>query len=1703
MRLKIYLHIILLLLLSMHLLSEEITDLPYSAPDQLVALTQESTKVGKLINPLSGQPCLRQTDLIAKGAQDIILKRTFISQYRDWHANQNLLMTKRVTTPPQIIESGWVIFPHTRLDHLCIVKRKHHKNKTIKNEVRIVDQSGVALTFNIDSNETNLVDKPYGICNSYSADELPSGQYDFRNIKIVNHGKSIDVHSPHGSIYHYGYRTENIINDHDSRTIMYQGLFYLAKETLPNGKILRYHYNKEKELVRIDSLDPKERYVYSSLNVNSSPFKSISTFSTNTGKTASYQQQPRKKIHHQIKSSRSSQSDNRALNLLSITAADTPYYQNETMSFDKALLNNYSARRNLFACEYAETGEHLAKSQRVSKLLLPSDPAGLNPIYEFSYLPPLVGQKAGNTTVRNTDGTFVIYEYSDKLLLTEIKHYGADHILKKKKQLNWSDNHWLSSVEMQDGSGQSLYKKSYQYDAFGNPILEIFSGDLSGKGIYENIVITRQFSQDGRHLLFKEKNDEGKVFTFKYLENTNLITRKFTKDNNKILRREFHEYDDCNNLIKTIQDNGSSKDKNDLTNATQRKITNYILRNQPPFLHLPEWIEEKYLENGSEMLLKRTHLSYDIHGNESEISVYGADGNLAYILHKNYNDRGNLIAETNALGQQATYEHDDKGRQISSINFSKNIQTKTTYDRRDRIIKIEEMGNDHICHSTSFQYDLNDHLTKKIDSFQNVTEYSYDPLSHKVTKTRAPSVVDKDGKSIPVTTTSAYDAFGREISKTDANGNITTFRYGGHPLPIEIIHPDYSRESFRYTRKGLLESHVNQEGLKTSYCYDVLGRIISKSYSTPEGEIAKETFIYDNYHLIEKTDLDSTKTSYSYDGAGRLATEATSDKVVKYEYDPLGRISTIIAYNGENTLFTHFKRDLLDRVLEKQCTDANGNTLSKISYSYDSDGNIATITQNINGNDATDSFLHDSFKRQLEAVDAFGNRTNSIYNENAVNALGQKVLQITTIDPKNRQLIKTEDAHGNIVQEDVILADKLIKSHKMAYDPNGNLLCKRDFIYQNGEYQRTIETEYAYTPLNTVKSLTRAANSPNSRTILYSYTPSGKIASKIKPDRTVLSYNYDPLGHLKTISSSDNQLKLSFERNRTGDLLHAKDEVNNVWIQRNVDPHGNTLREEFSTGLAIEKSYDAFNRPLTINLPDQGRVLYTYDPLYLRKVSKSSSGKTLYSHQYTTYDSSGHLQEESLLNGLGTVKHAYDCLGRKVSISSPYFSQTCQYDEVDNVVAMTTNGNEIKYAYDELDQLTSEGNESYQYDTNGNRIIENDTKWTVNELDELQSTNDIQCTYDLNGNLISKQTPKDTLTFSYDPLDRLIRVKSGDKTVKMLYDPIGRRLSKITENQMDSTNEIENYLYDGENEIGAFTGEGKPIQQRILGLAYHKNSPSTVAIEIGGKVLASLQDFQGNTRLLIDSITNKQNAAYNFSAFGRQTHISEALFNPWRYASKRLDPELNLINFGKRYYDSQLSRWFSTDPAGFTDGFNLYAFVRNNPYRYSDPNGQYAIPVFVPVIEVSFNFIVSWLITNAIPATVIGTLISVGVYQLDKALDKNENDIALNNEAVTEEVEVEKKKKKKPARTNPLDLEEKLALEEAKGGSGKQIMEEDIKDPNYPIDEWQKTGHSHKHRDGTITDVHYWQNVQTSERTGFKFKDGEENHKSRAYLYGQ
>nr|WP_254796337.1 RHS repeat-associated core domain-containing protein [Moritella viscosa]SHO18218.1 Putative uncharacterized protein [Moritella viscosa] len=71
------------------------------------------------------------------------------------------------------------------------------------------------------------------------------------------------------------------------------------------------------------------------------------------------------------------------------------------------------------------------------------------------------------------------------------------------------------------------------------------------------------------------------------------------------------------------------------------------------------------------------------------------------------------------------------------------------------------------------------------------------------------------------------------------------------------------------------------------------------------------------------------------------------------------------------------------------------------------------------------------------------------------------------------------------------------------------------------------------------------------------------------------------------------------------------------------------------------------------------------------------------------------------------------------------------------------------------------------------------------------------------------------------------------------------------------------------------------------------------------------------------------------------------------YTGHLQDEDLGLTYMQARYYDPVIGRFYSNDPVRFTGNphsFNRYAYVNNNPYKYTDPNGESPIHAFAFVV---------------------------------------------------------------------------------------------------------------------------------------------------------
>ena len=334
----------------------------------------------------------------------------------------------------------------------------------------------------------------------------------------------------------------------------------------------------------------------------------------------------------------------------------------------------------------------------------------------------------------------------------------------------------------------------------------------------------------------------------------------------------------------------------------------------------------------------------------------------------------------------------------------------------------------------------------------------------------------------------------------------------------------------------------------------------------------------------------------------------------------------------------------------------------------------------------------------------------------------------------------------------------------------------------------------------------------------------------------------------------------------------------------------------------------------------------------------------LYEHNYKSFDLKRRPLESELIKNLGTVTLSWDKKGRNCEMRSPFASHTIPSDGFDAV------GNLLHYqftdklgsvdvyaSYNDLSQLVEEkgvANHSYKLDSLHNRLVKNDQEHHIDVANKVLFDGASSFTYDKNGNLIHQQSAHGSTSYSYDALDRLTQVTEGETTTRYLYDCFNRRLARI---HSDGT---EYFLYQDMREIGSLKN-GQIEEFRVLGLGKGAELGASIALELKGQVFAPIHDFRGNIVSLVDTKGAIQES-YRYTAFGEcEVDCQSSPLSPWRFASKRYDPETGFVYFARRYYAPELGRWITPDPLGIADGPNRYAYVHHNPLTRFDLYGLY------------------------------------------------------------------------------------------------------------------------------------------------------------------
>ncbi len=1176
-----------------------------------------------------------------------------------------------------------------------------------------------------------------------------------------------------------------------------------------------------------------------------------------------------------------------------------------TTSYDALLRSRYE--ESLFSVTNIEKPDGRALSieyDSKQKVQYVSLAGNTRPLYCFEY-------HSGYTTVRNALGAIKRYDFDKKRLIKLTEPHRCH-------EYTWSKIGQLLAYNLKDITGKTVIKTDYKYDPNGRIIVKNITGNIKHEGSQDCYTILYTYSQDGSNLITAETHNNEREFTYTYLPGTNLITRKLTFADGRFVEREFYQYDINGIQIQKTIDNGSGPEIDDLSNVSCRIVTETEPQLNPnlPGLTLPRLVKEWAIDPNTNQkhLLKMVESSYTQGDLLAEEKTYDANGCYAFSKCFEYNEKRQLIYETDQVGRKTHYQYDENGNKIYEEILGLNKKSHYIYDKANRLIQEIEEHSD-ITLTTTHLYDAMGNRTGTTDHFGQTTTYQFDATGHEI------SSADPYGKSC----LKEYDAQGNVIRTIDKDGYATHTLYNISKKPIKITYPDGSTKRFAYN----LQQHIIQEwerdGRSTVYEVDYKGRPkVTKTFGA-DGNLLKETCkMYKGPHLVSETDAMGNATSYAYDKAGRLVKKIQGNQSISYEYDSLGRLAkTTTADSVECKIY-----DFLDRIVEERVEDLSGCIYKKTQFTYDISGN-QTIKREYTDPDhySETKTVFNSRNLPVLHIDALGNQRKTLYHY-------IDHLEKETIDPLGRTEVEVYDKLNRLVSLRKLSPDgTLISQQSFRFDGRGNkILQSHTNIFQNqpcGTYE--IRTEYDALSQKILET------EQNKKTTAYTYN-NGRLHQLIKPDGVILTHIYDSSARLGELVSSDGTIHYKYTYDQSDNLLKVEDFIQNTVTMRSYDVFNRIILDKQAT--ETRYTYDSLDRIRSMQFENE-KITYNYSPTSLLSASRYKNDNLLFSFTQQT-DWMGNPLKQVLPCSL-TLDYSWDVLGRCTNIASTHFQQSLIYDKAGNVISTSVDdplgSYQANFSYDHLDQLMQESgpfNNTYSYDSLHNRREVNGTPYTIEELNQLISTSEENYTYDKCGN----RSSKDNQSYSYDALNRLTSVSLENSTIFYRYDSFGRRIA--------STNGTETitYLYQFDTEIGAIV-DGNLIEFKAI-----DDQHAPFAIELNNKVYAPIKNYRGDICALVDNQGDIVSTC-RYDTFGQFSQTGK-IKSPWTFYHQRYEEATKLFRFPHRDYDPCIGRWLTPDPLGFADGPNLYAYVHNNPLIYIDPDGLFSFSIH-PSIKDSFS----------------------------------------------------------------------------------------------------------------------------------------------------
>ena len=213
-------------------------------------------------------------------------------------------------------------------------------------------------------------------------------------------------------------------------------------------------------------------------------------------------------------------------------------------------------------------------------------------------------------------------------------------------------------------------------------------------------------------------------------------------------------------------------------------------------------------------------------------------------------------------------------------------------------------------------------------------------------------------------------------------------------------------------------------------------------------------------------------------------------------------------------------------------------------------------------------------------------------------------------------------------------------------------------------------------------------------------------------------------------------------------------------------------------------------------------------------------------------------------------------------------------------------------------------------------------------------------TYDANGNMISGSG----LSFIYNDANQLVKIinESDSSTVaEYFYDANGQRVKKIEGGV--TTYYIGDYV---ETRMNGSTVDNTSY--------YFANNERVARKDPDGSKFYYLGDHLGSTHVVSDE-SGAQSEKVSYYPYGSmKERVGEG--STYLFTDQEFDDESGLYYYDARYYNPELTRF--TQPDTITQdvynpqNLNKYAYVLNNPLKYTDPTGHVVVLGLLAVLVI-------------------------------------------------------------------------------------------------------------------------------------------------------